>query len=129
MAAEDNLIPPPIKPQPEEDESIELVEPEGPTHHEQDVGGVKTFGAHVTAKAFGLGAAKKFKRPLNVTGTGATRCRIFNAKIALAALQNMEGTINDWLDNEKIEVKDVGHLIGIMEGKRPEPNLLVMVWY
>jgi len=64
-----------------------------------------------------------------VTGQGATRCRIFHSKIAAAPLENMEQAINEWLDSEKIEVKNVGHVIGTMEGKRPEPNVIVMVWY
>ena len=41
----------------------------------------------------------------------------------------MQRQINEWLDSDEIEVKQVGHLIGTMEGKRPEPNLRVMIWY
>jgi len=74
-------------------------------------------------------AATHFSRPLNANGTGATRFRIFHSKISIAPLENLEHTINQWIDGDKIEVKHVGHLIGTMEGKRPEPNLLVMVWY
>ncbi len=70
-----------------------------------------------------------FSRPLNANGAGATRFRMFHSKIALAPLVNLEHSINEWIDGDKIEVKHVGHLIGTMEGKRPEPNLLVMVWY
>jgi hypothetical protein len=131
MADDNSIIPQnqPLTPRREDDEAIELVEPEGPTRHDQELGGVKTFGAHAAPRGFGLDQARKFKRPLNVNGAGATRCRLFHSKIALASLQNMESQVNDWLDGEKIEVKQVGHLIGTMEGKRPEPNLLVMVWY
>ena len=86
-------------------------------------------------KTFGASAAERverktdFKRPMNMTGQGATRCRMFHSKIALASLENMETQINTWVDDEEIEVKHVGHVIGIMEGKRSEPNMLVMVWY
>jgi hypothetical protein len=73
--------------------------------------------------------ATKFTRPLNTNGAGATRFRIFHAKISVAPLENLEHSINEWIDGDKIEVKQVGHLIGTMEGKRPEPNLLVLVWY
>jgi hypothetical protein len=70
-----------------------------------------------------------FKRSLNVDGQGATRCRMFRSRIAAASLEHMEKQINDWLDGDKIEIKHVGHVIGVVEGKTPEPNLLVMVWY
>ena len=70
-----------------------------------------------------------FKRKLNVTGQGATRCRLFHCRIALAPLEHMEHSINEWLDSEEIEIKHVGHIVGTMEGKSPEPNLVVMVWY
>lgn len=80
-----------------------------------------------------IGAANvtetKFTRPLNADGSGATRFRIFHSKISLAPLENLEHSINEWIDGDKIEVKHVGQLIGTMEGKRPEPNLLVLVWY
>lgn len=85
--------------------------------------GLKTIGATESI------AATKFSRPLNVNGAGATRFRIFHSKISIAPLENLEHSINEWIDGSKIEVKHVGHLIGTMEGKRPEPNLLVMVWY
>jgi len=85
-------------------------------------------------KAFGAAAAQgtkkaQFSRELNLPGTGATRCRIFHSKIQLSSLEYMETQINEWLDGEKIEIKHVGHVIGTMEGKRPEPNMVVMVWY
>ncbi|MCD6304590.1 MAG: hypothetical protein J7M21_06475 [Planctomycetes bacterium] len=87
--------------------------------------GLKTFGPHAQQAK----KVKEFKRPLNADGSGATRCRIFHSKIAVPSLEFMEEQINDWLDGADIEVKHVGHLIGTMEGKRPEPNLLVIVWY
>jgi hypothetical protein len=103
-----------------DEEPISLVEEVG------TAGGtaVRALGAAAAA-----GKKAEFKRPLNVTGQGATRCRIFHSKIAIASLENMEHTINEWLDSGKIEVKQVGHIIGTMEGKRPEPNLVVLVWY
>ena len=70
-----------------------------------------------------------FKRQVNINGAGATRCRIFHTRIAEAPLGHMVHTINEWLDANEIEIKHVGHLIGIMEGKTPEPNLIAMVWY
>jgi len=80
----------------------------------------------------GLGRAKtqkQFKRPLNLTGTGATRCRIFNAKITVAAMDHMTEQINEWLDANEIEVKCVNQVVGTLEGKTAEPNVIVTVWY
>jgi len=106
-----------------DDEPISLVEPEG-GGSDFEPGGLKTFGV-----AEGEGHKTEYKRALNNTGTGATRCRLFHSKIALSSLEHMENQINEWLDDNEIEIKQVGHLVGTLEGKRPEPNLLVMVWY
>ncbi len=72
----------------------------------------------------------KLKRPLNKTGTGATRFRIFHSKISDGAMDFMTKQINEWLDsNEEIEVKMVQSHVGILEGKHPEPHLILTVWY
>ena len=90
-------------------------------------GAVRAIGS---AARLGTSVSKAtFKRPLNINGQGATRCRVFRTRIAGAALDFMENQINQWLDAEKIEIKHVGHVIGTMEGKTPEPNVIVMVWY
>jgi hypothetical protein len=131
--AEDNILDPeeqPIKLEGEdepirlegEDAPLGLVEAEGAAQFAP--GGVKTFG--ITGEAEHI---SEYKRSLNVDGTGATRCRLFHAKIAIAPLEHLERQINEWIDGDQIEIKHVGHLIGTMEGKRPEPNLLVIVWY
>ena len=86
-------------------------------------------------QAFGraaMGAGRReiqFKRPLNLTGAGATRCRMFNSKVTLAALDHMVGQINEWADADKIEIKHISEVVGVMEGKNPEPNIIVLVWY
>ena len=86
-------------------------------------------------QAFGRGAMAagrrevQFKRPLNVTGAGATRCRMFHSKVTLAALEYLVNQINEWLDGDKIEIKHISEVVGVMEGKNPEPNVIVLVWY
>lgn len=100
----------------QEEEPIGLVE--GETAHK-----LHTIGAALQAKQI------KFNRPLNINGQGATRCRMFFSKIAVASLDHMQQSINEWLDSEKVEVKHVGHMIGTMEGKHAEPNVIVWVWY
>ena len=98
---------------------------EGEDSAQQGSTRIQAFGAAV------LRAEKKteFKRPLNLTGAGATRCRLFNSKITVAALDHMVAQINEWLDGEKVEVKCVDQVIGTMEGKKPEPNVIITVWY
>ena len=86
---------------------------------------IQAFGA-ATARAR---AQQEFKRPLNLTGAGATRCRAFNSKITIAAIDHMVNQINEWLDTGDIEVKHVNQVVGVMEGKTAEPNVIVTVWY
>jgi len=85
--------------------------------------------------AFGAAAAaarrekKQWRRPTNLTGAGAVRCRMFHSKVTVAAMDHMVDQINEWLDSQEIEVKYVNQVVGVMEGKTPEPNVIVTVWY
>lgn len=125
-----------IEPQPAADEPISL---ESATQEEEPIGLVEADEVRIkpqTLRSFGAGVGSalgekkaEFKRPLNSTGHGAIRCRLFHSKIAVGSLDHMETQINEWLDETDVEIKHVGHVIGTMEGKRSEPNLLVMVWY
>ena len=76
-----------------------------------------------------MGRRKQFKRQTVNTGDGAIRCRLFHCKVAESSMENLENQINIWLDEEDIEIKHVGHMVGTMEGKHAEPNLIVMVWF
>ncbi len=105
----------------EKEEPLTLVEPSSVIKP----GGLRAFGATAAKTEHKM----QFKRPLNTDGRGATRCRMFCSKIAFASLQHMEQQINEWVDSDTIEIKHVGHVIGTMEGKTQEPNLIVMVWY
>lgn len=72
----------------------------------------------------------KYQRPLNNTGRSAIRCRTFHAKLADAALSYMDSIINEWVDkNPQIEIKFATSAIGMFEGKRQEPHLMVTVFY
>ncbi len=86
---------------------------------------IQTFGS----AALRSEKKEEFKRPLNLTGAGATRVRLFNSKITVAAVDHMIVQINEWMDGEEVEVKAVNQVIGTMEGKKPEPNIIVTVWY
>jgi len=84
-------------------------------------------------KAIGQGALhaeeSEYRRALNVTGVGATRCKIFHSKISPVPLEYVQKQINEWLDSANIEVKFVTEVVGVMEGKRAEPNIIMAVWY
>lgn len=72
----------------------------------------------------------KWKRPINNTGRGAIRCRTFHTKLADAALSYMDSLIAEWTDkNPQIDIKFATSAIGIYEGKRAEPHLIVTVFY
>ncbi len=113
-------------------ESISMEEDEEPISLEDtsQQGGqsanVRTFGAAAANQAIG---EKQFNRELNITGQGATRCRVFHSKISTAALEMMQRQINEWLDGDEIEVKQVCQTVGAMQGKTSENNLIVTVWY
>lgn len=114
-------VPVPPKKPADADEAIALVEDfdeDAPSQH-------RAFGAASSS----LHHEYEFKRTLNVDGSGATRCKLFHSKISDGPLMYMQQMINEWLDSEKIEVKFVTQSIGVMEGKRAEPNVIVVIWY
>ncbi len=118
-------VPPPKAKPVEDDTPIALVDMDEDEHHEEAHDMKKVSGA----AARGLTHKIQFKREVNVTGHGATRFRLFYSKIADGPLLHMENMINEWIDDEGIEVKHVGQVIGTLEGKRAEPNLIITVWY
>ncbi len=72
----------------------------------------------------------KWMRPLDPKSPYASRCRTFHCKLSDGAVSFLNGQINDWLDaNPNISVKFANSVIGIFEGKHPEPNLIVTVFY
>ena len=111
------LLEPPA-PAPEADEPISLEESSGPSQVRMS----KRFEDRAAVKA-------EFKRQLNVTGAGATRCRVFHSKVSVAALELMQKQINAWIDGDQIEVKHVAQTMGIMKGKVDEENVIISVWY
>lgn len=77
----------------------------------------------------GFAHGVELTRPVNVDGTGATRCRVFSAKLSAPALALMQDQINRWLDGEQVEIKHVAQVVGPMQGKTVEDYLIVTVWY
>lgn len=109
-----------------------MAEEEIPLADEQPLEIVGSRDESMKIKRIGAaGEARKsdFKRPVNLNGAGATRVRLFTSKIAAASLSAMERQINEWLDADGIEVKQVAHQIGTMQDKVKEENLILLVWY
>lgn len=70
-----------------------------------------------------------WKRPTNLTGTGATHVRSFHCKLTGDSLENLDRQINEWLDSHPdYEVKLVTTTVGEWTGKLKEPNLIIQVW-
>jgi len=118
---------------PRDDESIPLLGAEEEEAEEETISLSDPLRGPSAVRAIrsslDIGKKADYKRPVNVTGTGATRCRLFHCKIADSSLEHLENQINEWIDDEGVEVKHVGHMVGLMEGKHTEPNVIVIVWY
>ena len=89
---------------------------------------------HVSTGSMLAGSGKwddsRFKRPLDPKSPGASRCRTFHSKLNEGALEFMSTSINEWLDGDKnIVIKFSTSTIGVFEGKHPEPNLIVALFY
>lgn len=61
---------------------------------------------------------------------GATRVRIFHARLSEGAVNHLDMQINEWLERHpEIEIKFANTTVGTWEGKHAEPNLIVTVFY
>ncbi|MFP3936712.1 MAG: hypothetical protein ACLFVW_00130 [Phycisphaerae bacterium] len=123
--ADEELTPVSPEQEQEDDEPIGLVDADDDEGTKR--GQIKAFGSAAGGPA--ISGKSGFDRTPTTTGKGAIRCRLFHSKIAEAPLNYMQNQINEWLDEQEIEVKHVGHLVGNLEGKTTEPNMIVMVWY
>jgi len=72
----------------------------------------------------------RYQRALDPQHAGATRCRTFHSKLNEGAIEFMNNAVNEWLESDKnIVMKFATSTIGIFEGKHPEPNLILTVFY
>lgn len=70
------------------------------------------------------------KRPLISQGVGSTRCRTFHAKLNDGAVAFMNKHIIEWADaNPDVVIKFATSTIGVWEGKKADPHLIVTVFY
>ena len=123
--SEDEEAPIPLEGPEQEEEALPLAEEQAPAAGEAS-SKIRAFGSVAASTAR---RQKQFKRAPTLTGAGAVRCRLFNSKISVPALTHMIEAINEWLDSEDVEVKAVNQVVGVMEGKTPEANVIVTVWY
>ena len=73
---------------------------------------------------------RRFSRPLNKTGAGATRCKTFHSKLSDDAVRHLDDLVNEWLEkNPDIEIKFATSTVGLWTGKHAEPNLILNVFY
>ena len=78
----------------------------------------------------GLLDDEKLRRPLLTTGTAATRCRTFHAKLNDGAVAFMNQQLNEWVDaHPDITIKHASSTLGIWEGKKAEPTLILTIFY
>ncbi len=88
---------------------------------------IKTLGS----RGGGGAAEYKFKRPLAAQELGPTRVHTFHARMSGSALQNLDYTINEWLDNHPdIYIKNVTATVGVFEAKiSTEEHLVLSIFY
>ncbi len=90
---------------------------------------VRAFGQDTLAGAT-IHDDSQYKRPLLGPGEGATRCRTFHAKLNDGAVGFMNRQICDWADaNPEISIKFASTTMGVWEGKKSDPTLIVTVFY
>jgi hypothetical protein len=95
-----------------------------------DMSQSRIMASSATLGTVGAWDEGRYRRSLDPNRGGATRCRTFHAKLSDAAIQFMNGQINEWLDaNENISIKFATSTIGPFEGKHTEPNLILTVFY
>ena len=122
---------------PDDEEKIHL--DLGISSNVQEVGGPSSgtkigIAAPTQIKAFG-GPDKQRKermwsRDTVSSGAGACRTRIFHSRLSENAMEYMEDSINEWLDeNPDIEIKFSNSTVGVVEGKKSESHIIVTVWY
>ena len=121
MAADDEA-PLPLEGQDEDLEPLPLEDEASSAGGESKI---HAFGSVVAAGA----VQRELSRTMNLPGTGATRCRVFNSKITVGAIDHMVDQINEWLDSSEVEVKHVTQVVGVVEGKKAESNVILTVWY
>lgn len=92
-------------------------------------------GAGMSTGGSGLGMAtaradRHYHRALDPSAAGATRCRTFHCKLNDSAIEFMNHSLNQWLDEHPdIAIKFATSTLGVFEGKSKEQNLILTVFF
>jgi len=106
------------------------LEPEDTSPETEGTSKIRAFGGTGISAAKSALDTSSLKRNINVTGTGATRCRTFHSKLNDSSLAYLNSQINEWADSDPtIEIKFATSSVGVVEGKHAESHLIVTVFY
>ena len=109
-------------------ESIALADDEPATESQK----AATQMRQVSETQVGVGTFDEtgLNSPSDSDHPNATRCRTFHAKLNDGAIAYMNREINQWVDSdENVRLKFATSTIGVYEGKRSDPHLIVTVFY
>jgi hypothetical protein len=105
-----------------EDESAERADRKSETH-------IRALGSETQVGGAMFDEAG-LARALNADAPVASRCRTFHAKLNEGAVAFMNRQINEWTDaNPDVSIKFATSTIGIFEGKKADPHLILTVFY
>ena len=85
--------------------------------------------SHMPVNLGGSSAGKAVKKKV-VSAERITGTKTFCTKLHEGSIEFIDERIKDWLaDNPGIIVKRTNTATGTVVGKKPEPNLIVTIWY
>ncbi len=71
-----------------------------------------------------------YKKPTHTNASVANRMRTFHSKLSEGAIFHLDQQVNSWLDaHPDVEIKFANTTVGTWEGKHPEPNLILTIFY
>ncbi|NOS99583.1 MAG: hypothetical protein HOP29_03045 [Phycisphaerales bacterium] len=93
-------------------------------------GNIRAISADTLAGAALHVDDSEYRRPLNPNAPAATRCRTFHAKLNDGAVAFMNRQVNDWADhNPDVTIKYAASTIGVWEGKKADPHMILTIFY
>jgi len=113
----------------EEDvEVISLADEETATSHEKGETQIRSFGSE--SQVGGTFDEAGLERRADAKAVTATRCRTFHTKLNEGAVMFMNRQVNEWTDaNPDVTIKFATSTIGVFEGKKADPHLILTVFY
>lgn len=112
----------------EDMEAVALIEDEVSNDSQQSA----THFRAMSETQLGMGSFDDagLSRPLAPQHAAATRCRTFHAKLNDGAIAHMNREINEWVDRHPdLCVKFATSTVGVYEGKRADPHLILTLFY